>query len=119
MRHLLPLPALVLSTLALAACATAGLRLTPEAMRGQTLAASRCASCHAIGADAGQSPNPASPPFELVANSEGLTRDTLNSYLRDAHNYPAAMQFTLDERATHDLVEYILTLRRPGYHPPI
>lgn len=119
MKRHLPLLALTLSAAALAACATAGLGLSPAAKRGQTLAASQCATCHAVGRDAEQSPNPQAPPFELIANQPGLTRETLSSYLRDAHNYPGAMQFTLDPAKADDLAEYMLTLRRPDYHPPI
>ena len=114
MKRLLPL-----SALTLAACATAGLSLSPAAARGQALAGSNCATCHAVGRDAGQSPNPQAPPFELIANQPGLTRETLGTFLRDAHNYPGAMQFTLDPAAADDLAAYMLTLRRDDYHPPI
>lgn len=114
MRHLLPLSALVL-----AACVTTGVHLSPGAKRGLALANANCAGCHAITANASQSPNPRAPTFELVANREGLTRETLTSFLRDAHNYPEAMQFTLGPKQADDLAAYMLTLRRADYHPPI
>lgn len=113
--------ALLLSALAVlaASAAFAGSRSSAEARRGRAFAEAHCATCHAIGRNAEQSPNPSAPPFELVANERGLTRQTLTTFLRDAHNYPDAMQFTLDRRSIDSLVSYMLTLRRRGYHPPI
>ena len=49
----------------------------------------------------------------------GLTRETLRSFLRDSHNYPAAMNFTVDPGQVEDLTDYVLTLRKPGYKPEI
>lgn len=115
----LPLIALTSVTLAIAACATVGAPLTSAQQRGLAFANARCAGCHAVKRDALQSPNPASPTFEQIANRNGLTRETLNTYLRDAHNYPEAMQFTLDPKAIDDLSDYMLTLRRDDYRPPI
>ena len=117
MKHLLPL-ALIVLIAAVAAPAKAP-RLSPKAQRGFTFAQAHCAVCHAVGRDALQSPEPGAPPFELIANKRGVTRTTLTVFLRDAHNYPEAMQFKLDRRAIDGLTSYMLTLRRPGYHPPI
>ena len=89
---------------------------TPAA-RGEALARSTCAGCHAIG-PAGTSPNPNAPPFAAVVNREGVTADTLAAFLRDAHNYPREMDFSVHERAVDDLAAYMLTLRDPAYRPP-
>ncbi|HET9628899.1 MAG TPA: cytochrome c [Novosphingobium sp.] len=86
------------------------------AIRGQAFAAAHCAGCHWIAAN-GTGPNPESPPFDDIANRAGLTRQTLTAFLTDAHNYPAAMDFTIDRRVTGDLAAYLLTLRKPGYKP--
>ena len=73
-----------------------------------------CGGCHAVEAS-GLSPNPASPPFADIANREGLSRDTLASWLRDAHNYPEVMDFDLDQPQVDDIADYILTLRSDDY----
>ena len=113
------LPVIVIAGLA-AACQplgaapeTASASATPPAF-----ATAVCAQCHAIGA-AGISPNPESPPFAEIVNREGLTRETLASFLRDAHNYPDAMQFYLDAPMTEQLVDYMMTLKDADYHKEI
>lgn len=92
-------------------------RDTPE-WRGERFARNRCADCHAISAG-GDSPRREAPAFERIANTPGLTRDTLGTWLRDAHNYPDAMYFEIPEEGIDDLVAYMLTLRRDDYEPPI
>lgn len=85
--------------------------------RGQALAQASCGSCHAIERY-GLSPNRAAPPFAAIVNQQELTAETLSTWLRDAHNYPQQMEFSLGERAVDDLVAYMLTLRDPDYRPP-
>jgi mono/diheme cytochrome c family protein len=86
--------------------------------RGLAFATSHCSGCHAI--TAGQiSPNPEAPPWELVVNKPGLTRATLRTFLRDSHNYPEAMNFTIDQRQIGDLAAYMLTLKSARFKPPI
>ena len=113
-----PLACLV-PALALAACQPAPparSSLSPVA-RGEALARSSCAGCHAIGSR-GSSPNPKAPPFALVVNQQDLTATTLSAWLRDAHNYPREMDFSVNAREVDDLVAYMLTLRDPAYRPP-
>lgn len=88
----------------------------PQA-RGQAYAQTNCSSCHAITRGATSSPNPAAPPFASVVNRDGLSRETLNSWLRDAHNYPSAMALELDANRIDELVTYMLTLADPNYRP--
>lgn len=92
--------------------------LSPSARRGLDFAAARCAGCHAIRPGQG-SPNPEAPPFQAVANQPGLTGATLQQFLRDSHNYPAAMNFEIDRAATGDLANYIVTLKSKNYRPAI
>jgi mono/diheme cytochrome c family protein len=87
-------------------------------LRGQALAQASCSGCHAVG-HTGTSPNRNAPSFASIANQQGLTSETLSSWLRDAHNYPGEMQFELDQREVDDLVAYMVTLRDPNYRPPI
>lgn len=77
-----------------------------------------CGDCHAVEYPA-LSPNPEAPAFADIANREGLDTQTLSRWLRDAHNYPEAMDFDLDQPQVEELTEYILTLRDPNYKPPI
>ena len=81
------------------------------------MALASCASCHGIAPNATLSPNPDAPPFAAIVNREGLTRETLSAWLRDAHNYPAEMEFELDPAKVEHLVGYMLTLQDPSYTP--
>ncbi|MBW8785035.1 MAG: cytochrome c [Novosphingobium sp.] len=92
--------------------------LAAPVRRGFAFAQVHCAGCHGVTAGA-LSPNPASPPFEAVVNTPGLTRATLRRFLRNSHNFPDAMNFTVDRAEIDDLARYMLTLRRPGYRPAI
>jgi mono/diheme cytochrome c family protein len=112
----LPLAALALIAAVGAVAATP--RPSAAAKRGLEVAEARCAVCHAVRANQ-SSPNPESPSFEDVANRTGLSQASLAQYLRDAHNYPAAMDFTIERRQVRDLSAYFVSLRRPGYKPAI
>lgn len=92
--------------------------LSASAKRGLDFATVRCSGCHAVRANQG-SPNPESPPFEAVANQPGLTVTTLRQFLRDSHNYPAAMNFKIDRAMINDLANYIVTLKSDSYRPGI
>lgn len=96
----------------------AEIRLPSAAQRGLALAQARCAGCHAVARN-GISPNPESPPFDAVVNVPGLSRSTLERFLRDSHNYPEAMNFTIRRRDIRDLAAYMITLRNSDFHPPI
>ena len=107
-------------TLLLAACANgpAALPAAPAAAdQGKVFARASCAGCHSIERY-GHSPNPNSPPFPAIANQEGLTSETLTTWLRGAHNYPREMDFYLQEREVDALAAYMLTLRNPNYKRP-
>lgn len=117
MKSSLPLALVAALTLAtLAACVA--VPPADGAARGQALAQKRCAACHAI-AGHDLSPNPDAPPFPAIANQRDLTRATLHDFLQDSHNYPAAMNFTLSDAQVDDLAQYMVTLQRADYHPPI
>ncbi len=116
-----PLPA-SLFLLTLAACTTvpklAPIELTEQEARGYAFAKANCTGCHAITV-AATSPNPEAPHFQAIANTPGLTRETLRTFLRDSHNYPAAMNFTVEPGQVDDLTAYVLTLRTADYKPEI
>ena len=90
--------------------------LPPSPQRGLAFVQQHCASCHGVTTNT-FSPNPESPPFEDVANKPGLTVITLRQFLSDSHNYPAAMNFSVDRARIRDIAAYMLTLRKPNYRP--
>lgn len=101
----------------LSACQTVGDALAAQT-DGLALAQTACGGCHAVE-EYGLSPVAPAPEFARIANTAGLTRETLTTWLSDAHNYPEDMSFTLDEEQTALLVEHILSLRREGFTPSI
>lgn len=112
---------LILSALAAGCVAAAPPRTgtapaRPDAARGLAFAQQRCAECHGVKPDT-LSPNPESPPFEDIANRNGLTEDTLGQFLIDSHNFPAAMDFSVTDAQARDLAAWMLTMRQPGHQP--
>ena len=110
--------ALVAGAVACQPLAPAGQTTTAEPRPGLAFAQASCGGCHAVDRRS-VSPNVKAPPFAAVVNQEGVTANTLSSWLRNAHNYPDEMKFTLEGRNVDDLVEYMLTLRDPNYRPAI
>ena len=115
----------VLALIGLAAGAVACQPLPPSAQSaaaephpGVAYAQASCGGCHAVGRRS-VSPNPQAPPFAAIVNQEGLTRNTLAAWLRNAHNYPDEMKLSLEPRQVDELVAYMLTLRDPNYRPGI
>ncbi|WP_108789658.1 hypothetical protein [Erythrobacter sp. Alg231-14] len=75
-----------------------------------------CADCHSVE-PAFLSPNPNAPSFASIANREGLTDDTLSSWLINAHNYPEVMDFDLRAKQAELVADYIISLKREDYVP--
>lgn len=95
--------------------------LRPDAIAavdGLAFAQARCAGCHNV-TDGQASPNTNAPRFEAIANTRGLTDDTLKAWLRDSHNYPGQMDFEIDAKRIDELAAYMLTLKSPDYRPAI
>ena len=84
---------------------------------GQAFAEASCGGCHAVGRY-GHSSNSSAPPFMAIVNQEGLTEETLSTWLRGAHNYPSEMNVYLNDAQVDQLVGYMLTLRDPNYRRP-
>ena len=106
--------------LAALAVGTAACQQVPDRNpeRGLAFAQAACGGCHAVERY-GALPNPDSPPFAAVVNQPGLTRETLGSWLRAAHNYPEEMEFSLEDAEVDSLVDYMLTLTDPNYRPAL
>lgn len=113
-----PLLLAAAALIAISAQAQADGKVSKSAARGLALAQSHCAACHGVTANS-TSPNPESPTFEEIANLSGLSKFTLGNFLRDSHNYPAAMNFTMQRGQIRDLTAHILTLRHKDYRPDI
>lgn len=73
-----------------------------------------CGECHAVRPNE-ISPRSNAPSFPEIVNKEGLTRETLTTWLRGAHNYPSEMDFYLDDQKVDAIVDYFLTLREPQF----
>lgn len=95
----------------------AGTASSAAASPGQAFAQASCGGCHAVGRF-GSSSNPNAPPFPAIVNQEGLTEETLSTWLHGAHNYPQEMDFTLRDAEVDALIAYMLTLRDPNYRRP-
>lgn len=87
-------------------------RNSPE-WRGQKFAVDRCSDCHSVDY-AETSPLPDAPSFAAIANTPGLSRTTLDQWMRDHRNYPSEMYFEIPAERIDDLVAYMITLRRPA-----
>lgn len=73
-----------------------------------------CGECHSVTANA-NSPRPDAPGFADIANSPGLTRETLETFLSDAHNYPMQMDVDLNEKDIEIIADHIMTLQSEDY----
>ncbi len=123
---------LILGAVTLVACQTAptpameaapamdaapAMPLLGPAKAGFDMSEALCSGCHAIRVNE-ISPNPNSPTFEMIANTQGLTEVTLRDWLRDSHNFPERMNFEVAADDVDVLAAYIITLRRDDYTPP-
>lgn len=112
---------LALALLALTACQANEVASAPAPAQSDAseagipaLVATTCSSCHAIRRDE-LSPLARAPSFVDIANTHGLTHDTLVAYLSDAHNYPDVMDVELDAADVEEIANYLLTLRSEDY----
>lgn len=86
-------------------------RNSPE-WRGQKFAMNRCSDCHSIGYGE-TSTLPEAPSFAAIANTPGLSKTTLDQWMRNHRNYPREMYFEIPAEHIDDLTAYMMTLRRP------
>jgi mono/diheme cytochrome c family protein len=92
--------------------AGAGAALAQDAgdrAHGHTLAATVCAACHAVEANAGPSPNKSAPAFVSVANTPGMTAMALNAFIYTPHHLMPDLP--LPAADARDLIAYILSLK--------
>ncbi|MEE4153200.1 MAG: hypothetical protein V2I27_03495 [Erythrobacter sp.] len=84
--------------------------------RVPTLVQGVCGDCHGVEPPF-LSPNPQAPGFDAIANSAGLTGESLTRWLIDAHNYPELMEFALSEDEARVVAAYMVTLQREDWRP--
>lgn len=81
-----------------------------DANAGLMLARRLCSECHAVERGPARSPNPASPPFETIANVPGMTAMAFSAALQSPHrSMPNVM---LDSNQLRSIVAYVLSLRQ-------
>lgn len=93
------------------------IKVGSAAWRGLKFARNRCSDCHAVESGQAASANPKAPAFVAVSNSAGLTKASLNRWLRTYSNHPREMYFEIPEEHIDDLVAYMLTLRTNDRRP--
>lgn len=97
----------------LAACLALSTPVTAEeagdAGRGASYAQKICAECHAVLSGESYSPDPQAPPFQVVAETTGMTHRALAVWLQSSHpNMPNIM---LEAGDRDDVIAYIMSLK--------
>jgi mono/diheme cytochrome c family protein len=77
--------------------------------QGLRLARVQCAECHLVEKGQGESPDPAAPTFEHIANISGMTSMALTAALRTSHG--TMPNVIIPSSDISDLVAYILSLK--------
>lgn len=109
------IPTIVIAIAALTGCTAspnAGLNAPPHfaphgsASRGEALAQSKCASCHAVGRSGG-SPMAAAPAFRSLSQRYPLQdlQEALGEGIVTAH--PGMPEFVFQEQEASDLIAYL------------
>ncbi len=81
-------------------------------VRGEALARTMCAECHAIG-KAGESPHSSAPPFRTLERRLDLDSflDRLRQGLMSSHSDMPTFRFTRDD--ARDLIAYLRSIQGP------
>ena len=117
-----PLSTSVLTAIIALSAAQAGCQSAPPQTASSksapipTLVQGVCGDCRAVQRPF-ISPNPEAPGFDAIANSAGLTGESLTAWLIDAHNYPELMEFELSEAEAREVADYMVTLQSEDYEP--
>jgi mono/diheme cytochrome c family protein len=76
---------------------------------GRLYAETHCASCHSIVPDGNTSPVDAAPPFQVVADTPGMTRTALFVFFRTPHATMPNLVVQGDD--VDNVIAYILSLK--------
>jgi cytochrome c2 len=80
-----------------------------DARRGQNLAETVCAECHAVQKGALRSRNDHAPTFETIATTRGMTPMALRVALRTSHR--EMPNLVLKNEEVDDVIAYLATLK--------
>jgi mono/diheme cytochrome c family protein len=102
--------ALVFVAALLAACASEPPLEQSALARGHEIAATYCASCHAVGVS-GESPAPEAPPFRLLSRNYRV--DALEEALAEGISvgHPAMPEFQFEPEDVSALVQYLQSIQ--------
>jgi mono/diheme cytochrome c family protein len=78
---------------------------------GAAYAGEVCATCHAVQAGDEASPLPEATPFQIVANTPGMTELALSVWLQTSH--PTMPNIVLEQDEMRNVVAYIRSLKTP------
>jgi len=99
---------LTIALFALAAFASQAAAQAPgDVRKGELLALSVCAQCHAVRPGQLRSPDPMAPNFTSIAMTLGMTDRALRVWLQSPHPTMPNVVLTRDER--DDVIAYILS----------
>jgi mono/diheme cytochrome c family protein len=101
--------ALILASALLLAAATHAGAQEGDPVSGLAFARRVCGICHLLRAGETVSPDPAAPPFPVIAQTPGLTALALTVSLQGAHRKMPDLALTREEM--QDVIAYILSLR--------
>jgi mono/diheme cytochrome c family protein len=76
--------------------------------QGLRIARAICAECHLVDKVPGQSPNPAAPTFEHIANIPGMSSTALAAALQTSHD--TMPNVVIKGSDLSDVIAYILSL---------
>jgi hypothetical protein len=79
------------------------------AERGLRYAESICSPCHAVHANQIHSPVKRATPFQLVADTSGMTANALTAWLQTSH--PTMPNVIMTDENMRNVIEYILSLK--------
>jgi mono/diheme cytochrome c family protein len=80
-----------------------------DAKRGEMLAKSVCAECHAVEKGQGRSRNGQAPSFQTLATTRGMTPMAITVALRTSHK--EMPNLVLKNQEVDDVIAYLATLR--------
>jgi mono/diheme cytochrome c family protein len=83
--------------------------LAQDVEAGRMLARTWCAGCHNVSPGVTAMKEGAAPPFQLVANSKGMTQTALTAFLMTNHG--RMPDYSLTRKEISDVSAYILSLK--------
>jgi mono/diheme cytochrome c family protein len=88
---------------------TARTQAIGDSEKGLKYALEVCAECHSVRPEHPLSRVPEATPFEIVANTPGITSNALAAWLQTSH--PSMPNIMMTDEQMRDVIEYILSLK--------